>query len=201
MTKTNVFFTLTIALLTLLVSLAMTKDASIWVKWGACGIVAWIAVSGILYLGLFQENPEVGENKTDAARNRALSEMLTKRSPIVMYRRILVRVLNGLDRWLATDHILRTSKKTAPIRAWNSKSYDRALLLAVVYPILLPLFLHVLTGQAVTIGEIGIMAQSDDIYQRGMLGIGLLYLLSLRGVIWVLRTHIIPFLFLRPIVV
>ncbi|MGB0905575.1 MAG: hypothetical protein ACPGVJ_11825, partial [Mangrovicoccus sp.] len=55
------------------------------------------------------------------------------------YHDILRAVLNRLDCWLTPEDILRSTEPTDRQRAWNWKSYDRMLLLAVIYPFALPI--------------------------------------------------------------
>ncbi|MGB0660542.1 MAG: hypothetical protein ACPGNV_10210 [Mangrovicoccus sp.] len=83
---------------------------------------------------------------------------------------------------------------TNPRRAWNWQAYDRMLLLAVAYPLGIPLLIWVFSGEAQFLGALQIIPKAEHWWQGPLLGGALLGLaisifrsFSLN---WTLRHHV-----------
>lgn len=108
-----------------------------------------------------------------------LQEFLERGGWEPAYRRGLTTVLDWLARRLTPPewHDRLEAEEGAPAqaaRAWNWLAYDRMLLLAVAYPILLPLLFWLGAGSPATLGGVEVVPAPESGFDRGLVGGGLL---------------------------
>ena len=101
-------------------------------------LAVFYVVAFALWVWLYVDKASEDTTTTDAERNAETASRLSNRNPMIFYRTLLVRLLNALDRGLTPENIRDQPDKTTKERAWNWLSFDRALLIAVAYPILSP---------------------------------------------------------------
>ncbi|UWR41874.1 hypothetical protein K4F85_02930 [Phaeobacter inhibens] len=125
-------------------------------------VIYWAAGFAALFLfaysiDLFSYRSIGTEGFTRFCRENRLAEV---------YRNLLKSALDRLDRWLCPPEYLDQSSPDLvqpphPKRAWNWRAYDWMLLLAVAYPLGLPLFIWMLTGAPTELGAIPLIKTPD----------------------------------------
>ena len=87
-----------------------------------------------------------------------------------IYDGALTAVLDRLDRWLCPPEFLDGKspdlvQPPRPARAWNWRAYDRMLLIAVAYPVGLPMLIWMLTGRPAQLGNMTLLLGPEKWWQ------------------------------------
>lgn len=152
------------------------------------GYVFWILAAGFIgywYTGLIFKRQD-GNPLPGFLRGGGMARF---------YRRPLKRALDGFDRLLAPPEYLdradpRYCHACCCARAWNWRGYDRMLLLAVAYPVLLPILVWVFTGAAAELGAVTLLPRSVDWWDQAALGVALLAVALVLGNNRMLARHV-----------
>lgn len=133
---------------------------------GMLQVIYWIVGLGVLYyfshwiavLVLSRKGPQ------------PFAHFLGKGGLATIYNATLTAWLDRFDRWLCPPEMLDATGPyfVQPLRwqrAWNWRAYDRILLLAVAYPIGLPVLIWMLTGTPAMLGNIDLILAPEDWWQ------------------------------------
>ena len=133
---------------------------------GMLQVIYWIVGLGVLYyfshwiavLVLSRKGPQ------------PFAHFLGKGGLATIYNATLTAWLDRFDRWLCPPEMLDPAdpRFVQPLRwprAWNWRAYDRMLLLAVVYPLALPLLIWMTTGTPAMLGNLEIVAAPERWWQ------------------------------------
>lgn len=102
---------------------------------------------------------------------REFSRFLERGGLDRFYRKGLVAVLNGFDQGLCPPEYLDQNRsgfkpENSASRAWNWRSYDRMLLLAAAYPILLPLLIWIISDTPSRLSNLQVLDPAAYWWQR-----------------------------------
>ena len=104
-----------------------------------------------------------------------------------LYRSAMSAVLGWFDRHLCPPEYLNVYDPhyrypPSGARAWNWRAYDRMLLIAVAYPLLLPLLIWVFAATPAMLGQLEIMPAPETWWQQPLVAAGLLAIVFSRPI-------------------
>lgn len=193
MTNSAIFWPLPLAF-TGIVFAILPKDQQ---SFAVSVLAIFYVVAFALWVWLFVDKASDDTKTTDAERNAETARRLRNRNPMIFYRTLLVRLLNALDRGLTPENIRDQSDKTTKERAWNWLSFDRALLIAVAYPILSPVLLFGINGSAAMMGEIEVIPEATGGLQQVIALVALAYIVLGKQIIHSLKNYVFPWIYRR----
>lgn len=198
MTNSAIFWPLPLAFTGIVIAI-LPKDQQ---SFAVSLLAIFYVVAFALWVWLYVDKASEDTTTTDAERNAETACRLSNRNPMIFYLTLLVRLLNALDRGLTPENIRDKPDKTTKERAWNWLSFDRALLLAVAYPILSPILVFGINGSAAMLGEIEVFPEATGGLQQVVALIALTYIVLGKPIIHSLENHVFPWIYrqmrLRP---